>query len=330
MDKPKEDPSKGGRECPVCGSPEYVYDPVTSEEVCYRCGFVLWEKRLDRRPEWRAFTSEEKAEKMRASGQFSFTYYDKGLRTSFRTDWDSQGRQLRQDTRDKMRRLKRWDIRSKLAGSDARNLSKAMNELIRLADILHLPDVVRERAAILYRKALEKDLIMGRTIAGFVAASLYAACRQLKTPRSLKEVSEASTRDVGEVSMIYRLLLRELDIKMPVDHPMKFIPRIASVVGVSRRTDQVAVEILREAQRQKALAGKDPRGIAAAALYLACKIKDERCTQKEIAEAAGTSEVTIRNRLKDLKRVIDENNIDRHQAAIENKTAIKNGETLRF
>jgi len=294
------------RGCPRCGSAELVHDQSKGEEVCGRCGLVISDVVVDRGPEWRAFTPEERITKRRTGAPTSYAYYDKGLSTSFRADKDIRGRRLDQRTRHKMRRLKRYDTRLKLDERWMRSLSQAMSELNRLADILHLPNSVRERAAVIYRRALEGDLIKGRTIAGFVAASVYAACRQARIPRSLQEISEASTRDHREMSRTYRYLLRELEIKMPVDYPMKYVSRIASKMGISRETDRLTVEILREAREKKALMGKDPRGIAAAALYMACKFNGEGCTQKDVAEAAGTTEVTLRNRLRDLEGVIDQ------------------------
>jgi len=293
------------RACPRCGSPKLVYDPSRGEKVCSQCGIVISDVTIDRGPEWRAHTLAEKALKRRTGSPTSYTHYDKGLYTSFRTNRDIHGRRLNPQRRRRMMRLKRYNSRTKLDESGMRNLSRAMNELNRLADTLHLPNGVRERAAFIYRKALEEDLIKGRTIAGFVAASLYATCRQSRIPRSLQEVSEASTRDHTDVSRTYRFLLRELDLKMPVDYPMKFVPRIASKVDVSRETDRLTVDILREARDRKALIGKDPRGIAAAALYMACKANDEKRTQKDIAKAAGTTEVTLRNRLRDLENVVE-------------------------
>jgi transcription initiation factor TFIIB len=297
------------RGCPQCGNPQLICDPNSGEKVCSKCGLVISDVVVDRGPEWRAHTIKEKAMKSRMGPPISYIYYDKGFYTSFRTNKDTQGRRLDPETRRKMRRLKRYDTRSKLDESGMRNLSWAMNEMSMLADTLHLPNSIREKAAVIYRRSLEKDLIKGRTIAGFVAASVYAACRQARIPRSLQEVSEASTRDHKDVSRTYRFLLRELDLKMPVDYPMKFVPRIASKVDVSRETDRLTMEILQEARVKKALTGKDPRGIAAAALYLACKANDERCTQKNIAKAAGTTEVTLRNRLRDLENVVEQTDL---------------------
>ena len=291
--------------CPQCGSQRLVYDDVRGEKVCSQCGLVVTDIDIDRGPEWRAFTLEERAKKQRTGPPTSYLHYDKGLYTGFWTQRDAYGKKLDSETGWKMRRLRRYDIRSKLNESRMRHLSRAMVEMNILADDLHIPQNVRERAAIIYRTALKKDLVKGRSIAGFVAASLYAACRELEIPRALSEIVEASIEDYKDVARIYRLIVKELDLKLPVDYPMKFVPKIASKLNISRETDQLTIEILREARDKKGLLGKAPRGIAAAALYLACKINDEATTQKDIAAAAGISEVTLRNRLKGLEKIID-------------------------
>jgi transcription initiation factor TFIIB len=286
--------------CSQCGYPELIYDPDTAEMICGRCGIVVSDVTVDRGPEWRGFTPEERISKRRTGAPISNMYYDKGLSTSF-SPKDVKG--LKGEDRKRMWRMKKWDTSVKLDETMMRNLSNALTELDQLADTLHVPEGIKEQAATLYRKALEKDLIRGRTITGFVAASLYAACRSAKVPRSLKAVAEASTQDIKTISRTYRLLLQELDVKMPIDYPMKFVPKIASQVKVRRDTERVTQEILSRAREEKVLTGKDPRGMAAAALYMACKTTDDKGTQREIAEAAGTSEVTLRNRLRDLEKL---------------------------
>jgi transcription initiation factor TFIIB len=174
---------------------------------------------------------------------------------------------------------------------------------------------VKEGAALIYRRALKKDLIRGRSIDAFVAASIYAACRQSKVPRPLKEITKFSTRDRGEISRTYRLLIRELGIKMPLDDPLKFIPNIASKLRLRRDTEQRAVDILRKAKEVQGLSGKDPRGLAAAALYMACLDLDDRRIQKDVAEAAGTTEVTLRNRLRGLEETLRVVEMQREQVA---------------
>ena len=291
-------------ECPRCGSTHLISDPENGETVCANCGLVVEEELIDRGPEWRAFTSDEKESRTRTGLGISYTLYDKGLSTVFNGYRDAQGNRLKDETRVKMERLRRYDNRSKFDETWRRNLSIAMAELDRMAAALHLPHRVKEQAALIYRRALKMDLIRGRSIDAFVVAAMYAACRQSKIPRPLKEITKASTREHSEVARTYRLLIREMKLKMPVDDPMKFIPSIASKLNLRRDTEQYAIDILRRAQKRQELTGKDPRGVAAAALYMACIDNNDKRIQKDVAEAAGTTEVTLRNRLRGLEATL--------------------------
>ena len=294
------------RSCTKCGSTNIIVDPDAGEEVCGQCGLVLNDEIIDTGPEWRAFTSAERANRPRVGMARSYTLYDMGLSTSFKGSRDARGNKLNVDTRNMMNKLKRYDTRSKLDETWGRNLSIAMAELDRLSTVLSIPKMVKESAAFIYRQALKADLIRGRSIDAFVAASLYAACRRRKVPRPLKEISKVSTREHSEVSRSYRLLHRELKLKMPIDDPMKFVSGIASKLDVRPTTERYAVDILMRARERKGLSGKDPRGIAAAALYMACIEMDDKKIQKDVASAAGTTEVTLRNRLKGLEAVLRE------------------------
>lgn len=184
-----------------------------------------------------------------------------------------------------------------------------MNELQRLSEKLHIPSSVQEMAAVIYRKALNEDLIRGRCIAAIVAGALYAACRFTKTPKTLNEVAEASLRDRDEVARSYRLLIRTLKMKMPVHDPLDYISKIAEKAGISGEAQGLAVKILREAKRKRITMGKDPMGVAAAVLYIACQLKGKNVTQKEIADVAEVTEVTIRNRKKELMKELDINSL---------------------
>lgn len=291
--------------CPKCGEQKLIRDYDTGEEVCSRCGLVISDDNIDTGPEWRAFTNAEKDSRPRAGMARSYALYDMGLTTSFKGNRDALGNRLDMETMNRMNKLKRYDTRSKMDDTWGRNLSIAMAELDRMATSLHIQQNVKEHAAFIYRKALKEDLIRGRSIDAFVAACIYAACRAMKVPRPLKTVSKASTRQHSEVSRTYRLLLKELKLKMPIDDPMKFIPSIASKLKIRRDTEQTAVELLRKARTKQGLSGKDPRGIAAAALYMACLEKDDKRIQKDVALAAGTTEVTLRNRLRGLEIVLN-------------------------
>jgi transcription initiation factor TFIIB len=297
---------EGKGNCPKCGKSNIVTDPENGELICSNCGLVLEADMIDRGPEWRAFTVSEKNSRSRTGLGASLTLYDKGLSTVFRGDRDASGRRLNPEARIKMDRLRRYDNRSKFDETWRRNLSIAMAELDRMCVILSIPSGLKEQAALIYRKALKADLIRGRSIDAFVAASIYAACRASEVPRPIKKISEASTRDHSEVARTYRLLIQELKLRMPVDDPIKFIPSISSKLRLRRDTENKAITILRKAKTRYGLTGKDPRGLAAAALYMACLSNDDRRIQKDVALAAGTTEVTLRNRLHGLEISIGE------------------------
>jgi transcription initiation factor TFIIB len=302
MEKAESKPKLADK-CPECSSTNLVHDYDTGETVCSNCGLVLHEQMIDKGPEWRAFTQEEKNSRSRVGIPTSYSVHDKGLSTAIgRVDRDAFGRKLPLSTRLQMWRLRKWQIRSRVHSSVDRNLAQAMAELDRLADKLYIPGPIKEKAAVVYRKALEKGLVRGRSIAAIAAAALYAACRNSETPRTLREIAETSLVDKKDVARCYRLLLRELDIQMPIADPMTYISKIAERTGISGQTQGLAIQILREAKKQRAASGKDPMGLAAAALYIACLQSNEKKTQKDIAEAAGVTEVTVRNRYKSLKR----------------------------
>jgi len=289
--------------CPECGSVNLIHDYDTGETVCGDCGLVLFKQMMDKGPEWRAFTQEEKASRSRVGTPTSYSVHDKGLSTAIsQVDRDAFGRKLPLSTRLLMWRLRKWQIRSRAHATTDRNLAQAMAELDRLSDRVYIPRPIKEKAAVIYRKALDKSLVRGRSIAAVVAAAAYAACRGSGTPRALHEIAEASLVDKKDVARCYRLLLRELDMHMPIADPLTYVSKIAERTGISGKTQGIAIRILREARKKRAAAGKDPMGLAAAALYIACLQNNEKKTQKDIAEAAGVTEVTVRNRYKPLKR----------------------------
>ena len=286
--------------CPECGSPDLVTDEWTGEVVCSKCGLVILDEVLNRSPEWRAFTLEEKRSRRRVGAPIDYSRFDKGLSTMIRINRNALGHPLSAEIRRRMWRLRKTHIRSRMQAPDSRNLMQAMGELERISERLHIPSFIQEMAAVIYRKALNANLIRGRSIAAMVAAAVYAACRFTKMSRTLKEIAEASIRDKKEISRCYFLLIRKLEIKMPFADPLDHISRIAERASVSGEAQSLAVKILREAKRKRITTGKDPLGIAAAVLYIVCQLKGEKMTQMDIAASAGVTEVTIRNRKKNL------------------------------
>jgi transcription initiation factor TFIIB len=286
--------------CPDCGGITFIEDHDMGEIVCKTCGLVIDENVLNRGPEWRAFTLEERERKARTGSPASLIKFDKGLSTTFQPYKDGYGKPLSTKDRRKMMRLQKWQIRTRVHSSAHRNLSQAMNKLTLLSDKLHIPKNVEENAAHIYRKAFDRRLVRGRSIESTVAAALYAACRLTRTTRSLKEIVDASSRSRKEISRHYRMLQRELDLKIPLDDPFQYVSKIGSKIAITEQVQQTAIKLLDKAKQKKILSGKDPIGLAASAIYIACKLNFIRKTQKEIAIAAEITEVTIRNRYKSL------------------------------
>jgi transcription initiation factor TFIIB len=292
--------------CPECSSKNLVHDYDSGETICGDCGLVLYEQMLDKGPEWRAFTQEEKTSRSRVGMPTSYSIHDKGLSTTIsQVDRDAFGRKLPISTRLQMWRLRKWQIRSRVHSSIDRNLAQAMAELERLSSKVSISPPIKEKAAVIYRRALDKGLVRGRSINSVAAAAIYASCRKSGSPRTLREISEASLVDKKDVARCYRLLLQELDFHMPISDPLTYVSKIAEKNSISGKTQGTAIAILREARLKRFSAGKDPMGMAAAALYIACLQNNEKITQKDIAEAAGVTEVTVRNRYKALKKQLN-------------------------
>ncbi len=148
---------------------------------------------------------------------------------------------------------------------------------------------------------MEKKLVRGRSISALIAATLYAACRESGTPRTLNDVSGSINITRKNLAICYRMIIKELDLKMPVVDSVQCIARIASQIGLSEKTKRHAMKLLKKAEQSQIISGKDPMGMAASALYIASMATGENTTQKTIALAAGVTEVTIRNRCKNLK-----------------------------
>ncbi len=292
--------------CSRCGKGPLVNDSASGEIFCSNCGYVIKEKIAEVVPEWRAVSYEEKNNRAHTGSRSSLAMHDMGLATVIgAADRDASGKSLPASMKSTIERLRTWDGRSQVHASVDRNRRQAFSELDRLADKLNVNDAVIEKSAYIYRKALERGLVRGRSISALIAAALYAACRDTETPRTLKDISAISNIKKKEIARCYRLLFRELDLRMPVVDPVKCIARIASKTGLQERTKRRAMEILRRAEETRTSAGKDPMGLAAAALYVACVMEGENKTQKDVAEAASVTEVTIRNRYKGLKATLN-------------------------
>ena len=192
-----------------------------------------------------------------------------------------------------------------MSNATERNLAFALSELDRMASALGLPRNVRETAAVVYRDAVDKNLIRGRSIEGVAAAALYAACRQCSVPRTLDEIAEVSRVSRKEIGRTYRFISRELGLKLLPTSPIDYVPRFCSGLTLKGEVQSRAVEILRQAGERELTSGRGPTGVAAAAIYISSILGGERRTQREVAEVAGVTEVTIRNRYKAVAEKLD-------------------------
>ena len=296
--------------CSICKSNQIITDTESGEIICSKCGQVISENIQETGPEWRSFSlsEESKDTRSRIGMPTSLARHDMGLSTIIgRTDRDASGQKIDAPMRSTMERLRTWDLRTQIHTPTDRNLKQAFFQLDILKDKLGLSDTVVEKAAYIYRKAQERVLVRGRTISGILAAAIYIACREMGISRTLKDIAASSNVKLKGVAKSYRLLCLELDLKIPTVDPMKYIARVANNTNLSEKTKRQAAEIMNNAIKREISVGKDPMGLAASVLYLACLNTGENITQANIADASGVTEVTIRNRAKDLKKQVFKN-----------------------
>jgi transcription initiation factor TFIIB len=284
------------KKCPECGSTNLIYDSEKGEIICANCGLVIEENIVDLKKEWRSFDEGDQS-RARATGHLTYTKADQGIGTAISS---SQLGKLSQKDRSRYLKLKKWQ--SRLSSSIEKNLRSAMNDLKKLVDLLKLPPGVEEEAAYIYTLAVQKSLVRGRNIDTIIVASIYIALRKLEIPRTLDEIVKITGIPKKEIGKIYRLLSKELGIKINPINPIDYIYRFANLLHLKQDTLLKAIDLLKEAQNKKLVAGRSATGVAAAVLYIACVLNRERKTQKEIAEIAGVTEVTIRNRYRELAK----------------------------
>ena len=289
------------KKCPECQGINLILNKDRGEVICKDCGLVIEEKMIDYGQEWRDFDSEEGDKRRRTGAPMTYTKYDKGLGTDVGQAVDIY--RLGGKSRNKLFRLRKWQYR--ISTAIERNLKLALAELKRVSSYLKLPRSVEEESARIYTLAVQRGLVRGRSMESVVAGALYAACRRHEVPRTLDELSEASGIDKKEIGRTYRFITRELGIRILPSNPVDYIARFASELKLNADTQSKSVQILNKATKAELTSGRGPTGIAAASLYVAALINNEKRTQREVADVAGVTEVTIRNRYKELIRELD-------------------------
>jgi transcription initiation factor TFIIB len=284
------------KKCPECGGINLFWNKEKGEIICKDCGLVLEDKMIDFTQEWRDFENEGGQSNRRTGAPMTYTQFDQGLGTEVGQTGDLF--KLQSKDRDKFFRLRKWQYR--ISTAIERNLKLALAELKRVSSFLKLPKSVEEEAARVYTLAVQRGLVRGRSMESVVSGALYAACRRHDVPRTLDELSEASGIEKKEIGRTYRFVTRELGISILPSNPADYIARFASALKLSPESQSRSIEILEKAQKEELTSGRGPTGIAAAALYVAALMHGEKRTQREVADVAGVTEVTIRNRYKEL------------------------------
>lgn len=286
------------KKCPECTGINLFVNREKGEIICKDCGLVVEDKMVEFGQEWREFENEGSSDQKhrRTGAPMTYTQYDQGLGTEVGQKADLF--QLGSKDRNKFFRLRKWQYR--ISTAIERNLKLALAELKRVSSYLKLPKSVEEEAAMIYTQAVQRGLVRGRSMESVVSGALYAACRRHEVPRTLDELSEASSIEKKEIGRTYRFVTRELGITILPSNPADYIARFASSLKLSPETQSKAVEILEQAQHEELTSGRGPTGIAAASLYVAALMHGEKRTQREVADVAGVTEVTIRNRYKEL------------------------------
>ena len=283
-----------------------VTDPDTGELIHKDTGEVISDNSLSPEREWRSFNIEDGENRARVGIPTSLAFHDMGLSTNIGKEaTDESGNVINAETRTRMGRLRMWNSRSQTHSPTDRSLQRAFSMLSRIKDRLGLPNHVTEKAAYTYRKAQERGLIRGDTIGSVLAASIYVAVRQSGVLRTLDDISEITDIKPGEVARSYRRIISELDIKVPLIDPRKYIVKVANNLNFDEKIKRKALELMEQAQKMHVIVGKDPISMAASIIYLVNLSERKPKTQAEIAKAAGVTEVTVRNRAKELRKKLD-------------------------
>jgi transcription initiation factor TFIIB len=285
--------------CPLCKSDNAIItDPKSGEVICSKCGMVVSDKIQESR---RLLNTEQSKDKMRTGIPTSLAQADMGLSTVIgKSNRDASGNKIEPSVLSTMHRLRTWDFRTQVHTSADRNFRLAFTELDTLKDKLGLPDSIIEKTAYICRKAQQRNLARGRSVSVILTAAVYIACREAGIPKTLKEIAVANNTKHKLVAKAYRVLVSELGVKLPTCDPMKCVVRVANKATIDEKTKRQAIQIMKDVANREISAGKNPMGLAATVVYISCIKTGENITQRDIAQAAGITDVTLRNRFKDL------------------------------
>ncbi len=293
------------KKCPSCGSTNIISDPSRGERYCGRCGLVLEENMFDFGPEWRAFDMEQADKRSRTGGLLKYAKLTQGLTTEInKYDTDIKGRAIPAERKAKFYRLRKWQKRSRMATSLQRNLSVALPELDRMCSYLNISDQMKESCARLYRKCAREGIVRGRSIEGMIAAVIYLISREQRSPVILNELEDVSGVSKKEISKSYKKIAHQMNIRIPQTSPVDYVLRIASKLNASGETTAKAIKIVNKASKMGITTGRVPISIAAAAVYLAGELTNDKGMGGSIQDFYGTSKNSIKERTDEFRKIL--------------------------
>lgn len=286
--------------CPVCGN-RLIGDSEKGERVCPSCGFVTTGS-VDEGPEWKAIDLEEKSKRVRVGSPTTLTLHDLGLSTDISTEMrDSHGKHLDPAMRATVEKMKKWQSRIRTINSQERSLSIVLSKISEVCSNLSLPRNVAETAALIYRTSVKLKVAKSKSIMGMTAATVYLACRKCGVSRTLKEVARAAGLEKGNVAKYFRLILKDVEKNyIPPPSVEKHISKLVNLAKIDPRVEHLALNVSRQTNDSKISSGKAPAGLAAAYVYMSSVMLGEHLPQREVAEFAEVTEVTVRNRCREL------------------------------
>jgi transcription initiation factor TFIIB len=298
-----------GVQCNQCQNYTLVLDVLSSEYVCSSCGCVSSEKIYNN--ELSYFEKSEYEDKSRMGMPESLTVSHKGLSTLIGlNDTDGRGKMLNPGQKETIQRLRTWNNRSQLNDSISRNLDKALKYLNNFGDKLYLSPAVMENAAYIYRKAAIRKLAKGRSTVSLVAASIYAACREIAIPKTISDIAYVCNLPTKEIMSHYKLILKELSLKIPVIQGIDYVTLISNRLKLTERTKREALRIFSLVQHSRISIGKNPRAFAGAIIYIASQDCNEFLRQVEVCQVADISTVSLRKRCKEIKTILDNQQVN--------------------
>lgn len=299
MDQGNELNSKS--RCVSCGS-FLIGDSFKGEIICPACGVVASEQLVDAGPEWKAVVEpEDKAKRIRVGSPRTVTLHDFGLSTIIGNDMkDSQGQFFDKKGRNQYYNLKKWQSRIRTTSSE-RTLQGVLMKINEVSRKLNLPNNVIETAAQIYRDSARLKVARSKSIIGMTAASVYLACRKCEIGRSIKDVAYAANTEQRIVGKYYRLILKEVETNYIAPPSVwKYISKLVNTAKIDIRVERLALKLATKTDDCRISSGKAPAGLAAAYVYLSSVMLGVRLPQREIAEVAEVTEVTIRNRCREI------------------------------